>query len=99
MTDKGPWRATTLYVGSDDFERDVSLEINGDFDIGERDKYAEWLAKELNDCPVLRTDLARAKELLQEMADAVKEDPDYDDLHYKATAFLNRRSYPLTPKG
>jgi hypothetical protein len=44
-------------------------------------------------------ELARAKELLQEMADAVKEDPDYDDLHYKATAFLNRRSYPLDTEG
>jgi hypothetical protein len=44
-------------------------------------------------------DLTRAKELLQELADAVKENPDYDDLHYKAVAFLNRRTYPLTPKG
>ena len=42
----------------------------------------------------IRTDLDRAKELLQELADAVKEDPAYDDLHYKATAFLNRRRRP-----
>ena len=45
-------------------------------------------------------ELARAKELLQEMVDAMKEDPDYDDLHYKANSFLNRRkqTYPLDTK-
>jgi len=42
-------------------------------------------AKELQD------QLAQAKELLQEMADAVKEDPDYDDLHYKIISFLYKR--------
>ena len=44
-------------------------------------------------------DLDKAKELLRELVDAVKEDEDYDDLYYKIIAFLYRRSYPLTPKG
>jgi hypothetical protein len=45
----------------------------------------------------MEEELRKAKELLQELADAVKEDPDYDDLHYKVIAFLckRRRIQPL----
>ena len=47
------------------------------------DKEAEIFLKD--------SELRRAKELLQELADAVKEDSAYDDLHYKIISFLNQR--------
>jgi len=45
-------------------------------------------------------ELAQAKELLQEMVDAVKREPKYDELRYKVISFLNRRkrTYPLDTK-
>lgn len=45
-------------------------------------------------------DLTRAKELLQEMVDAVKEVHEMRDLRYKVNSFLHRRRrvLPLTPR-
>lgn len=55
--DKGPW---TLFYGpppqrqllgviSEDFERDVSLKVNGDFhDSEEKERYCNWLLSVLN---------------------------------------------------
>lgn len=55
--DRGPW---TLYYGpppqrkllgviSDDFERDVALEVSGDFESQEeKERYCHWLIARLN---------------------------------------------------
>lgn len=58
--DKGPWRAesehsnpvTGVWVASDDFEHDVRLYVNGDFESQEqRIAYAKRIAEQLNAPP------------------------------------------------
>ena len=39
----------------------------------------------------MEDELTQAKELLQELADAVKEESKYDALHYKIISFLYKR--------
>ena len=52
--DKGPWRVWEsdygrAYIVSDDFSRDVSLRVAGDFETAaEKLAYCEWLAGVLN---------------------------------------------------
>ena len=55
MTDKGPWSIYTSQDGtlvgviSDDFEHDVVLRVDGDFEgAAQRLAYCEWLAAKLN---------------------------------------------------
>ena len=58
--DKGPWlvaydldgKAVAVY--SDDFSRDVTLRISGDFaDETDRQAYADWLTNALNEASAL----------------------------------------------
>ena len=56
MTDKGPWSIFTAQDGtlvgviSDDFEHDVVLRVDGDFeDAAQKTAYCEWLAAKLNE--------------------------------------------------
>lgn len=85
--DKGPWIVTPNYVGSEDFTRDVALEIHGDFGEGERDKYAQWLADTLNSIPALLAQLALADRL----AEAALRNPGWADVEDTATEYLEER--------
>lgn len=51
--DEGPWEVKEdgcqVWIESDDFKHDVSLQLYGDFkDWDERTRYANWIAKALN---------------------------------------------------
>lgn len=70
--DKGPWKVRkvldrAVYLESDDFERDVSLAIIGDFGTEEdQNEYAQWLCDVLNKaCMENKMTLAEAVEECQ----------------------------------
>ena len=66
--DKGPWRARLLCVESEDSSHDVTLDITGDFATDdERDKYARWLANELNSCAALLARVAGLEKVAVEV--------------------------------
>lgn len=74
MIVKGSWTVdvTDTRINSDDFTHDASLILYGDFAPMDKRPYLEFIAKELNDAPVLRTRLS-ALERVVEAAKNVEE--------------------------
>lgn len=77
--DKGPWTVGTDgdRIDSDDFTRDASLILYGDFAPEKPEAkiaYLQFIADELNSCPSLRTRLALAEKVVEAGRERMKKD-------------------------